>query len=135
APAAGAPVTARPCHICKQRYTLVAAFYHPLCPACAAMSHAKRGARTDLTGRRALLTGGRAKIGMYIALRLLRDGAHTTITTRFPNDAVRRFAAMEDSHEWLHRLEVVGIDLRDPSQVVELADTVAAHGHLDVLIN
>ena len=32
---------------------------------------------TDLTGRRALLTGGRAKIGMYIALRLLRDGAHT----------------------------------------------------------
>ena len=54
-------------------------------------NHAKRDARTDLTGRRALLTGGRAKIGMYIALRLLRDGAHTTITTRFPNDAVRRF--------------------------------------------
>ena len=52
----------------------------------------RRDARTDLTGRRALLTGGRAKIGMYIALRLLRDGAHTTITTRFPNDAVRRFA-------------------------------------------
>ena len=44
----------------------------------------RRDARTDLTGRRALLTGGRAKIGMYIALRLLRDGAHTTITTRFP---------------------------------------------------
>ena len=52
----------------------------------------KRDARTDLTGRRALLTGGRAKIGMHIALRLLRDGAHTTITTRFPRDAVRRFA-------------------------------------------
>ena len=52
----------------------------------------RRDARTDLTGRRALLTGGRAKIGMYIALRLLRDGAHTTITTRFPRDAVRRFA-------------------------------------------
>ena len=61
------------------------------------MSHAKRDARTDLTGKRALLTGGRAKIGMYIALRLLRDGAHTTITTRFPRDAVRRFAAMPDS--------------------------------------
>ena len=43
-------------------------------------------------GGRALLTGGRAKIGMYIALRLLRDGAHTTITTRFPKDAARRFA-------------------------------------------
>ena len=81
-----------------------------------------RDARTDLTGRRALLTGGRAKIGMYIALRLLRDGAHTTITTRFPHDAVRRFAAMHDSADWLHRLRVVGIDLRDPAQVVALAD-------------
>src|SRR5699024_2646726 len=135
APAAGAPVTARPCHICKQRYTLVAAFYHPLCPACAAMSHAKRGARTDLTGKRALLTGGRAKIGMYIALRLLRDGAHTTITTRFPKDAVRRFASLPDSADWLHRLRVVGIDLRDPAQVISLADSVAAQGPLDILIN
>jgi len=80
---AGHLIRSRPCYICKQHYTQVDAFYHQLCPDCAAMSHAKRDARTDLTGRRALLTGGRAKIGMYIALRLLRDGAHTTITTRF----------------------------------------------------
>ena len=98
-------------------------------------NHARRDARTDLTGRRALLTGGRAKIGMYIALRLLRDGAHTTITTRFPHDAVRRFTAMPDSADWLHRLRVVGIDLRDPAQVVALADEVAAQGPLDILIN
>src|SRR5690606_38332188 len=57
APTAGTLMKARPCYICKQRYTLVDAFYHQLCPACAAMSHAKRGARTDLTGKRALLTG------------------------------------------------------------------------------
>lgn len=132
---AGTLLRSQACYICKNHYTQVDAFYHQLCPACAAMSRAKRDARTDLTGRRALLTGGRAKIGMYIALRLLRDGAHTTITTRFPNDAVRRFAAMPDSADWLHRLQVVGIDLRDPAQVVALADTVAAQGPLDILIN
>ncbi|MFF0543639.1 SDR family NAD(P)-dependent oxidoreductase [Nocardia thailandica] len=132
---AGTLIRPRPCYICKQRFTRVDAFYHQLCPDCAAASHAKRDARTDLTGRRALLTGGRAKIGMYIALRLLRDGAHTTITTRFPNDAIRRFSAMEDSGDWLHRLRVVGIDLRDPAQVVALADDVAARGPLDILIN
>ncbi|MEV0685134.1 SDR family NAD(P)-dependent oxidoreductase [Nocardia sp. NPDC050378] len=132
---AGTLVRARPCYICKQRYTQVDAFYHQLCPECAASSHAKRDARTDLAGKRALLTGGRAKIGMYIALRLLRDGAHTTITTRFPNDAIRRFAAMEDSADWLQRLRIVGIDLRDPAQVVALADDVAAQGPLDILIN
>jgi len=135
APSAGTLLRSRACYICKTHYTHVDAFYHQLCPQCAQLNHAKREARTDLTGRRALLTGGRAKIGMYIALRLLRDGAHTTITTRFPRDAVRRFAGLPDSAEWLHRLRVVGIDLRDPAQVVGLADAVADAGPLDILIN
>ncbi|MBB5937940.1 SDR family oxidoreductase [Streptomyces zagrosensis] len=125
----------RACYVCKTRYIEVDAFYHQLCQSCAKENRSRRDARTDLSGRRALLTGGRAKIGMYIALRLLRDGAHTTITTRFPNDAIRRFKAMPDSAEWLHRLKVVGIDLRDPAQVVALADSVSAQGSLDILIN
>lgn len=132
---AGTLLKARPCYICKEPYVEVDAFYHQLCPACARLNHAKRDARTDLVGKRALLTGGRAKIGMYIALRLLRDGATTTITTRFPRDAARRFAAMPDSADWLDRLSIVGIDLRDPAQVVALADSVAAQGPLDILIN
>ncbi|MYW05005.1 SDR family NAD(P)-dependent oxidoreductase [Streptomyces sp. SID3343] len=132
---AGVLKKARACYVCKTRYTEVDAFYHQLCPPCAAENRARRDQRTDLTGRRALLTGGRAKIGMYIALRLLRDGAHTTITTRFPNDAIRRFAAMPDSADWLHRLKIAGIDLRDPAQVVALADSVAEAGPLDILIN
>ncbi|MEV6633643.1 SDR family NAD(P)-dependent oxidoreductase [Actinoplanes sp. NPDC051470] len=135
APVAGFLQQSRGCYTCKQRYRQVDAFYHQLCPSCAELNFSRRDARTDLTGRRALLTGGRAKIGMYIALRLLRDGAHTTITTRFPHDAVRRFTSMPDSADWLHRLRVVGIDLRDPSQVVALADSVAAAGPLDILIN
>ncbi|MEU9011702.1 SDR family NAD(P)-dependent oxidoreductase [Streptomyces sp. NPDC048479] len=125
----------RSCYICKSRYVEVDAFYHQLCQKCAAENRARRDARTDLSGKRALLTGGRAKIGMYIALRLLRDGAHTTITTRFPGDAIRRFKAMPDRDEWIHRLKIVGIDLRDPAQVVALADSVAAEGPLDILIN
>ncbi|MEO6866844.1 MAG: SDR family NAD(P)-dependent oxidoreductase [Gaiellales bacterium] len=132
---AGELLQPRGCYVCKQRYTIVDAFYHQLCPECAAFNHARRDARTDLAGRRALLTGGRAKIGMYIALRLLRDGANTTITTRFPNDAARRFAELPDSDQWLHRLQIVGIDLRDPAQVMTLADDIAAQGPLDIIIN
>ncbi|MFI2433220.1 SDR family NAD(P)-dependent oxidoreductase [Streptomyces sp. NPDC018693] len=125
----------RSCYTCKTRYVEVDYFYHQLCPDCARTNRAKRDARADLTGKRALLTGGRAKIGMYIALRLLRDGAHTTITTRFPKDAIRRFKAMDDSADWIHRLEVVGIDLRDPAQAVALADRMVEQGPLDILIN
>ena len=135
APLAGVLRRPRACYTCKQRYTEVDAFHHQLCPSCADLNRSRREARTDLTGRRALLTGGRAKIGMHLALRLLRDGADTTITTRFPADAVRRFSSMPDAGEWLHRLRVVGIDLRDPAQVVALADDVAQRGPLDVLIN
>ena len=132
---AGTLVSPRACYVCKQRYVEIDAFYHQLCPPCADRNRARRDARTDLRGRRALLTGGRAKIGMYIALRLLRDGAQLTITTRFPRDAARRFAAMADSEDWLHRLSIAGIDLRDPGQVVALADEVAAAGPLDILVN
>ncbi len=135
APFAGTLLKSRPCYICKQHYTRVDAFYHQLCPDCAALNHAKREARTDLTGRSALLTGGRAKIGMHIALRLLRDGAHTTITTRFPRDAVRRFSSLPDAGDWLHRLRIVGIDLRDPAQVIGLTDAMLAAGPLDIIIN
>jgi NAD(P)-dependent dehydrogenase (short-subunit alcohol dehydrogenase family) len=42
---------------------------------------------------------------------------------------------MEDSADWLHRLRIVGIDLRDPAQAIALADSVAAAGPLDILIN
>ena len=132
---AGTLVRAMSCYTCKTRFHTVDAFYHQLCPPCAELNRSRRDARTDLTGRTALLTGGRAKIGMYIALRLLRDGAHTTITTRFPRDAVRRFSAMPDSADWMHRLRIVGIDLRDPAQVMALADSVAERGPLDILIN
>ncbi len=132
---AGRLIQPRACYVCKTRYREVDAFYHQLCPACAEHNRSRREARTDLEGRRALLTGGRAKIGMHIALRLLRDGADTTITTRFPHDAIRRFSAMEDSAGWLDRLHIVGIDLRDPTQVVALCDSVAERGPLDILIN
>jgi NAD(P)-dependent dehydrogenase (short-subunit alcohol dehydrogenase family) len=132
---AGTLIRPRPCYQCKIRYVQVDAFYHQLCPDCAALNRQRREARTDLRGRRALLTGGRAKIGMYIALALLRDGAETTITTRFPRDAARRFAAMADSGDWLGRLHIVGIDLRQVAQVVALADAVAAQGPLEALLD
>lgn len=55
---AGELLKPRGCYICKTDYTLVDAFYHWLCPDCASLSHAKRTQSADLSGRRALLTGG-----------------------------------------------------------------------------
>jgi len=126
----------RRCYICKEPYQLADPFYHRLCPLCAQENLARREAVTDLTGRRALLTGGRVKIGFQLALMLLRDGAELLVTTRFPRDARRRFEAVPGSGEWLDRLTLVGIDLRDPRQVLGLAESLRADGRpLDILIN
>ncbi|WP_327676101.1 SDR family NAD(P)-dependent oxidoreductase [Kitasatospora sp. NBC_00458] len=139
APAAG-PVGelrgGRRCYVCKQPYREVDAFYHMLCGACAAENTSRRTLGTDLRGRRALLTGGRVKIGFQLALMLLRDGAELIVTSRFPHDTVRRFRAAEGSPAWWERLTVVGIDLRDPRQVLGLTERLRADGRpLDILVN
>ncbi|GGK14334.1 oxidoreductase [Streptomyces camponoticapitis] len=124
------------CYVCKDHYRRIHHFYHRLCPDCARDNLTRRGARTDLTGRRALLTGGRVKIGYQLALMLLRDGADLTVTTRFPQDAVRRFAAAPDSADWWDRLRVAALDLRDPRQVLAFTDRLLAEARpLDILIN
>ncbi|WP_405801974.1 SDR family NAD(P)-dependent oxidoreductase [Streptomyces sp. NBC_01506] len=124
------------CYVCKDHYRRVHHFYHRLCPDCAHDNLTRRGARTDLRGHRALLTGGRVKIGHQLALMLLRDGADLTVTTRFPRDAVRRFAAAPDAADWWDRLRVAALDLRDPRQVLAFTDHLLAEARpLDILIN
>ncbi|MFD3874007.1 SDR family NAD(P)-dependent oxidoreductase [Streptomyces sp. NPDC058623] len=124
------------CYVCKNHYRHVHDFYHLLCPECAGENLAHRANRTDLTGRRALLTGGRVKIGFQVALMLLRDGAELTVTSRFPQDTVRRFAAAPGAAQWWRRLRIAALDLRDPRQVLAFTDHMLAQGRpLDILIN
>jgi NAD(P)-dependent dehydrogenase (short-subunit alcohol dehydrogenase family) len=133
----GSPGTLRRnrlCYVCKQPYFELDGFYQWLCPGCARDGRARREARTDLTGRRALITGGRVKIGFQVACMLVRDGADVIVTTRFPVDAARRFAA--EPGLVLDRLHVVGVDLRDPRQVLGFTEKIRADGRpLDILIN
>ncbi len=110
--------------------------YHLLCGFCAADNLAHRDARCELGGRTALVTGGRIKIGYQVALKLLRDGGEVMITTRFPKDAARRFAAEPDAGGWLGRLHVHGVDFLDMAGVAGLLSAVPERfGHLDILIN
>ncbi|MGW7364739.1 SDR family NAD(P)-dependent oxidoreductase [Streptomyces sp. NPDC054841] len=126
----------RHCYVCKSLYRQADAFYHRLCPDCARDNAARRALSTDLSGRRALLTGGRVKIGFQLALMMLRDGADVLVTSRFPQDTLRRFRAAKGSEEWIERLTVVAIDLRDPRQVLGLCDRLRADGEpLDILVN
>jgi NAD(P)-dependent dehydrogenase (short-subunit alcohol dehydrogenase family) len=126
----------RPCYVCKASYRQVDSFYHRLCPDCAADNRARRALTTDLGGRRALLTGGRVKIGFQLALMMLRDGAELLVTSRFPHDTERRFRAAPGSARWMDRLTVLAVDLRDPRQVLGLCEELRREGEpLDILVN
>ena len=127
---------ARPCYVCKQPYTRLHFFYDRLCPSCAARSYARRADVLDLRGRVALVTGGRIKIGHQVALRLLRWGARVLVTSRFPRDTARRFAAQPDFAEFRERLEIFGLDLRQIPRLEAFAARLAGElPALDILVN
>jgi NAD(P)-dependent dehydrogenase (short-subunit alcohol dehydrogenase family) len=127
---------ARRCYVCKESYSRLHFFYDCLCTDCGDFNFAKRMQTADLTGRVALVTGGRIKIGFHTALKLLRAGASVAITTRFPRDAARRYAAEPDYADWCGRLHVHAIDLRDLPAVDRFGEALAGRlGRLVVLIN
>ncbi|MEO8196518.1 MAG: SDR family oxidoreductase [Thermoanaerobaculia bacterium] len=107
----------RHCYVCKEHYRTLHPFYDQLCPACGDFNYAKRTESADLSGRVALLTGGRVKIGYQAGLKLLRAGAHLIVTTRFPRDSALRYAREADFPEWADRLEIFGLDLRHTPSV------------------
>ncbi|MGY0799263.1 SDR family NAD(P)-dependent oxidoreductase [Lysobacter sp. A286] len=124
------------CYVCKQKYTRVHHFYDQLCPTCATFNFHKRTELADLSGRVALLTGGRVKIGYQAGLKLLRAGAELIVTTRFPRDSAARYAQEPDFGDWGHRLEVFGLDLRHtPSVEAFCSELLATRPRLDFIIN
>lgn len=126
----------RTCYTCKEKYDQIHHFYDALCPECAELNWHKRNQSADLSGRVVMVTGGRVKIGYQAALKLLRAGAHTVVTTRFPRDAARRFLEESDCEQWRDRLELHGIDLRHTPGVEALADhLLATLPRLDFILN
>lgn len=126
----------RSCYVCKKSYLELHFHYDSMCPDCSTLNWLKRSQTADLTGRVALVTGARVKIGYEIVLMLLRAGARVIATTRFACDAARRFAAEKDSLDWEKRLELRALDLRHtPSVETFCAEVRQSETRLDFLIH
>ncbi|KAL6071468.1 Shortchain dehydrogenase, variant 4 [Balamuthia mandrillaris] len=126
----------RACMCCKTFFTIVHQFYDKFCPTCASLFWEKRMFRVDLTGRVALVTGGRIKIGYETALILLRCNATVIVTTRFPRDAAIRFAKEKDFANWKNNLRIYRLDMRSlPLVEGFIAFLYRTLSRLDILIN
>jgi NAD(P)-dependent dehydrogenase (short-subunit alcohol dehydrogenase family) len=113
--------TPRTCYVCKGRCERVHFFYDQMCDTCGDFNYAKRSQTANLSGRTALITGARVKIGYQAAILLLRAGARVLVTTRFPRDAALRYARERDYAVWCERLHIYGLDLRHTPSVEAFA--------------
>ena len=124
------------CYICKVRFSERHHFYSHLCPACAALNFEKRNQTRDMTGRVCLVTGARVKIGFQVALKFLRMGARVLVTSRFPRDALGRYATETDAAEWMDRLRIIGADFRFLGGVEAMCHELCQkEPYLDVIVN
>lgn len=88
--------------------------------------------RIDLTGRRAVVTGGSSGIGLATAERLLRSGAVVEIWGRSQNRIDEAMAVLEP----LGPVSARSVDVADSAQVTEgMSRFIAANGGIDILFN
>ena len=126
------------CYICKEKFGLdnIHSFYGNLCKKCGDYNYSFRTMKLDFTGRIAIVTGGRVKIGYYIATKLLSYGAKVLITSRFPKDALFKFQKEPDYEKWKNNLVVYPIDFRIFESTIKFVQFINDNfPHVDILIN
>ena len=126
------------CYICKDKLGLnnIHSFYGNLCKKCGEYNYSFRTMKLDFTGRIAIVTGGRVKIGYYIATKLLSYGAKVLITSRFPKDTLFKYQKDPDYEKWKDNLIIYPIDFRIFESTIKLVKFINDNfPHVDILIN
>jgi len=96
----------------------------------------KRDVIVDLTGKVAIVTGGRIKIGFYVARQLLKCGAKVIVTTRFAYDALSRYKKEPDYDKWKDSLEIYQINFLQLNEVYKFVrDIKCKYSKINYLIN
>jgi gluconate 5-dehydrogenase len=86
----------------------------------------------DLTGRRALITGGGQGIGLALARALAQAGAAVVLNGRTAAKLEAAAAALAAEG---HKAEIAPFDVTEPEAVVAGVAEVLARGDLDILVN
>jgi len=126
------------CYICKNKISPenIHKFYGNLCTKCGEHNYSYRTLKLDLSGRIAIVTGGRVKIGYYISTKLLSYGCKVIITTRFPKDSLFKYQKDPDYEKWKNNLIIYPIDFRIFESTIKFINYIKENfTHIDILIN
>ena len=128
----------RECYCCKVNIVEnnLHFFYSNLCKKCGDLNYSYRTMKLDLSGRIAIVTGGRIKIGFEIAKKLLSFGCKVIVTTRFPKDALLKFKEDSEYNLWKNNLIIYPIDFRSFQSTIKFVNYITnTFPYLDILIN
>ena len=126
------------CYICKEKLLpeKIHKFYGNMCTKCGEYNYSYRTLNLDLSGRIAIVTGGRVKIGYYIGLKLLSYGCKVIITTRFPKDSLFKYQQDPYYEKWKNNLIIYPIDFRIFESTIKFINYIKENfSHIDILIN
>ena len=126
------------CYICKEKLVLenIHNFYGNLCKKCGDYNYSFRTMKLDFTGRIAIVTGGRVKIGYYIATKLLSYGAKVLVTSRFPKDTLFKYQQDPGYEKWKNNLVIYPIDFRIFESTIKFVKFINENfPHVDILVN
>ena len=126
------------CYICKEKFSKenIHKFYGNLCTKCGDHNYSYRTLKLDLSGRIAIVTGGRVKIGYFISIKLLSYGCKVIITTRFPKDSLFKFQQDPEYEKWKDNLIIYPIDFRIFESTIKFINYMKENfTHIDILIN
>ena len=126
------------CYICKTPFNgeNIHKFYGNICTKCGDYNYSFRVMKLDFTGRIAIVTGGRVKIGYYIATKLLSYNCKVLITSRFPKDTLLKYKKDPNYENWKNNLIIYPIDFRIFESTIKFIDFINQNfPHVDILIN
>ena len=124
------------CYVCKKYFDNELTYdrYIDMCLDCGKFNYDKRIKMADLTGKTAFVTGIRQKIGLQIALKLLRCGAKVIGTTRFINATYYNYMKQPDFEKWKDNLIICQCDFLNLSGVMKLIGFLKTQ-NINIFIN
>lgn len=125
------------CYMCKKIFaSSLNQINNNFCESCFNFNILKRTIQCDLTNKIAVVTGGRVKIGYETAIRLLECNCYVIVTTRFVNDAIKRYQNHVNYEIFSNRLVFYPLDLRRKDQLDEFCIYLHTnYSKIDILIH
>ena len=124
------------CYVCKKVFDNEVTYdrYIDMCLDCAQFNYSKRIKTADLRGCVSFISGIRQKIGLEIALKMLRAGSKIIGTTRFPYATHYNFMKQPDYNKWKDNLIICQCDFLDIGSVMKLSEFLKTQ-NINIFIN